>query len=73
MSLHINRFIDAIKAAEARGQRDLQLSLREARDLHSDITKLLLAMQQLRELQVNAIGSGDPVVVEIQGGSFRDS
>lgn len=73
MSLHINRFIDAIKAAEARGQRDLQLSLREARDLHSDITKLLLAMQQLRELQANAVESGDPVVVEIQGGSFRDS
>ena len=73
MSLHINRFIDAIKAAEARGQRDLQLSLREARDLHSDITKLLLAMQQLRELQVNAVESGGPVVVEIQGGSFRDS
>lgn len=73
MSLHINRFIDAIKAAEARGQRDLQLSLRDARDLHSDITKLLLAMQQLRELQANAVESGDPVVVEIQGGSFRDS
>ena len=73
MSLHINRFIDAIKAAEARGQRDLQLSLREARDLHSDITKLLLAMQQLRELQATAVESGDPVVVEIQGGSFRDS
>lgn len=73
MSLHINRFIDAIKAAEARGQRDLQLSLRDARDLHGDITKLLLAMQQLRELQANAVESGDPVVVEIQGGSFRDS
>ena len=40
MSLHINRFIDSIKAAESRGSKDLLMTLRDARDLHGDITKL---------------------------------
>ena len=39
MSLHINRFIDLIKAQESRGGRDVTLSLRDAKDLHADITK----------------------------------
>ena len=70
MSLHIHRFIDAIKATEARGQRDLQISLRDAKDLHGDITKLLLTLEQLREQVVLA---AEPVTVEIQGGSFKNS
>jgi hypothetical protein len=44
MSLHINRFVDAIKAAESRGQRDLTMTIRDARDLHADITKLLFTL-----------------------------
>jgi len=47
MSLHINRFVDSIKAHEARGQRDFTMSLRDAKDLHADITKLLLTLQAL--------------------------
>ena len=70
MSLHIHRFIDAIKAAEARGQRDLQISLRDAKDLHGDITKLLLTLEQLHQ---DNTGQNSPITVEIQGGSFRDS
>jgi hypothetical protein len=48
MSLHINRFVDAIKAAESRGQRDLTMNLRDAKDLHGDITKLLLTLEGMR-------------------------
>ena len=46
MSLHINRFIDLIKAQESRGGRDVTLSLKDAKDLHADITKLLLVLEQ---------------------------
>jgi hypothetical protein len=48
MSLHINRFIDLVKAHEARGQRDLVMPIRDAKDLHSDITKLLMAVTELQ-------------------------
>jgi hypothetical protein len=48
MSLHINRFVDLVKAHEARGQRDLAMPIRDAKDLHGDITKLLLAVTELQ-------------------------
>lgn len=68
MSLHINRFIDAIKAAESRGQRDLTMSMRDARDLHADITKLLFTLEQIRSQPP----ADDQVVqVELQGGTFK--
>ena len=69
MSLHINRFIDSIKAHEARGQRDLTMSLRDAKDLHADITKLLLLAEELRRQQTAA---EETVTVELAGGSFKN-
>jgi hypothetical protein len=66
MSLHINRFIDRVKAADARAQRDLTMSLSDAKDLHADITKLLLALHVLHE-QPEEI---KPVKLELDGGSF---
>ena len=44
MSIHINRFVDSVKAHEARGHRDFMMSMKDAKDLHADITKILLAM-----------------------------
>ena len=69
MSLHINRFIDLVKAQESRNARDVTLTLREAKDLHGDITKLLLALEHLRAEQVR---NQEPIVVEITGGSFKN-
>ena len=69
MSLHIHRFVDAIKAAEARGQRDLQMTLRDAKDLHSDITKLLVTLEQMRKTPEST--DNDVIKVELTGGSFK--
>jgi len=68
MSLHINRFVDAIKAAESRGQRDLTMSMRDARDLHADITKLLFTLEQIRS---QPVAEEQVVQVEMQGGTFK--
>lgn len=69
MSLHIHRFVDAIKAAEARGQKDLMMTLRDAKDLHADITKLLITLEQMRKPSPN---NDDSVIkVELTGGSFK--
>jgi hypothetical protein len=67
MSMHINRFVDRIKATESRGQKDFTMSMNEARDLHADITKLLLALQQVRE---TAPQDTTTVVMEMDGGKF---
>ena len=69
MSLHINRFVDAIKAAESRGQRDLTMNLRDANDLHGDITKLLLTLEGMRSQ--NAQAKEESITVELSGGSFK--
>ena len=69
MSLHINRFVDSIKAHEARQQRDFVMSMRDAKDLHADITKLLLVVQQL-QAQVLDQQKETVVTMEVQGGSF---
>ena len=69
MSLHINRFVDAIKAAESRGQRDLTMNLRDAKDLHGDITKLLLTLEGLRGQTIQA--REETITVELSGGSFK--
>lgn len=68
MSLHINRFIDRIKAAESRQQRDIILSITEARDLHADITKLLLVLQALQEPANTS--NADVITVSMDGGTF---
>lgn len=68
MSLHINRFIDALKAHESRGQRDFVMSIKEAKDLHADITKLLLAVEQVR---AQTQSRSETIEIEIAGGSFK--
>jgi hypothetical protein len=70
MSLHINRFVDAIKAAESRGQRDLTMSVRDAKDLHGDITKLLLTLEGMRS---SSASREETVTVEMSGGSFKST
>lgn len=69
MSLHIHRFIDLIKSTEARGQKDVFMSLRDAKDLHADITKLLLTLEQIRTQQS---ASEEVIQVELTGGSFKN-
>jgi hypothetical protein len=66
MSLHINRFIDRLRAADARRQKDLVMSLQDARDLHADITKLLVAVQELQKDRQNTTTTD----IQIEGGSF---
>ena len=69
MTIHIQKFVDRVRGQEARGARDLTMTLNEARDLHADITRLLLTLQTLQEQQVK-VATTDVLKVEIQGGGF---
>lgn len=70
MSLHIHRFVDLIRAAESRQQSNIHMSMQSAKDLHADITKLLLNLQQLQE---KLIDNNQPIVVQVQGGDFKNT
>lgn len=67
--IHIQRFVERLQGFEARGQRDYIMTVKEAKDLHADITKLLLAMETLREQSANA-EQEQVVRVNLEGGSF---
>jgi hypothetical protein len=69
MSLHINRFVDIVKAHEARGQRDLVMPIRDAKDLHGDITKLLLAVTELQR-QLLEQKQQEVIEVNLTAGKF---
>jgi hypothetical protein len=67
--LHINRFLDRLQQASGRRQKDIVMSLSEAHDLHTDITKLLVALEDLRE-RVATADNQQVIEVQVQGGSF---
>ena len=69
MSLHINRFIDNIKAHESRNARDFLIPMRDAKDLHAVITKLLLVVTNLQS-QVQALQQESVITVEVVGKDF---
>ena len=69
MTIHLQKFVDRVRGQEARGARDLTMTMNEARDLHADITRLLLALQTLQESQTKT-ATTDAIRVEMQGGDF---
>ena len=69
LSLHINRFIDRVQGQDARGGRDLVLTMTEAKDLLADITRLLLDLQTVRSAAVNT-NSEETITIQMDGGSY---
>jgi len=65
VSLHISRFVDRLKSFEARGQRDFSMPIQDARDLHADITKLLMKLEQ----QTTAAAQ-EPMKIEVVAPKF---
>lgn len=69
MTIHLTKFVDRVRGFESRGAKDFIMSLKDAQDLHADITRLLLELRELRELTVNA-PQEDVIQVKMDGGSF---
>jgi hypothetical protein len=69
MTIHLQKFVDRVRGYEARGARDFVMSMTDAKDLHADITRLMLELHDLREQAV--ITAEEPVIrVQVGGGSF---
>jgi len=70
MSMHLQRFVDRVRGAEARGAKDFIMSMADAKDLHADITRLLLELNTLRENAVAKSQENEIITVEVSGGGF---
>ena len=66
--LYIRKFIDRLQQLEMKGSKDFICSLQDAKLLHSDITKLLLDIDNLQQTQNNL---DDVIQVEMDGGNFK--
>jgi len=69
MSIHIQKFIERVQGFDARSAKDFTMSMKDAKDLHADITKLLLALNVLRE-GVATAQTNDTITIEVGGGTF---
>jgi len=69
MSIHLQKFVDRVRGFEARGARDFTMSMAEAKDLHADITRLLIDLQSLREAAV-VTPKEQVITVQMDGGKF---
>jgi hypothetical protein len=47
------------------------MNLRDAKDLHADITKLLITLEQMRKESDLDSQSTEPITVELTGGTFK--
>jgi hypothetical protein len=70
MTIHLQKFVDRVRGHEARGAKDLVISMSDAKDLHADLTRLLLELQDLRKQQVVNSQEDKTITVQIGGGSF---
>jgi hypothetical protein len=71
MSLHLQKFVDRVRGFEARGAKDFVMPMSDAKDMHADITRLLLELHNLREkTQYKEIGD-EVITVKMDGGTFK--
>lgn len=66
MSIFLQKFVDRVRGLEARGAKDFTMSMTDAKDLHADITRLLIDLQTLR---VKDAGE-EVITVKMDGGTF---
>ena len=69
MTIHLVKFVDRVRGHEAKGARDFVMSMTDAKDLHADITRLLLELHDLREQTVKS-AQEEVITVRMDGGSF---
>ena len=70
MTIHLSKFVERVQGQQARGARDFIMSMKDAQDLHADITKLLLELRALREQTVQALQQEEIITVKMNGGAF---
>jgi len=64
--LYIRKFIDRLQQCELKGQKDFSCPIADAKNLHNDITRLLLDLEAVKQ----SSSSEEVIQVELGGGNF---
>ncbi len=67
--IHLQKFIDRVQGADARGLRDISISVTDAKAMHAEITRLLLDLENLKRNVVQQ-PKDEVIQVAVSGGSF---
>lgn len=67
--MHLQKFVDRLRGYESRGAKDFVMSINDAKDLHADITRLLIELENLRSNPTKDTNT-QVLQVEIDGGRF---
>jgi hypothetical protein len=59
-----------VRGFEARGAKEFTMSIQDAKDLHADITRMLIDLQTLRENAATQAQEPEVVTVQMDGGTF---
>ena len=70
VSIHLQRFVDRVRGFEARGAKEFTMSIQDAKDLHADITRMLIDLQALRENAAAKSQEPEVITVQMDGGTF---
>ena len=64
--LYIRKFIDRLQQCELKGQKDFSCPIADAKNLHNDITRLLLDLEAIKQ----SSQTEEVIQVELGGGDF---
>lgn len=67
--IYLQKFIDRVQGADARGLRDISISVTDAKAMHAELTRLLLDLENLKRSAVQQ-PKDEVVQVSVSGGSF---
>jgi hypothetical protein len=67
--MHLQKFVDRVRGFEARGAKEFMMTMTDAKDLHADITRLLLELHALREQLVQS-KEQEVITIAVGGASF---
>jgi hypothetical protein len=59
-----------VRGFEARGAKEFTMSIQDAKDMHADITRMLIDLQTLRENAAAQAQEPEVVTVQMDGGTF---
>jgi hypothetical protein len=70
MTIHLQKFVERVRGADARGGKDFIMPMKDAKGMAADLTELLLELKSLKEAQL-AAKSDEIIEINLTGGSFK--
>lgn len=67
--INLQKFVDRVQGADARGHKDISISVSDAKAMHAELTRLLLELETLKQHSIQQ-PQEEVIRVSVNGGSF---